>query len=389
MALFTNPSVDIFEEVAMLLRLKQRDFEIPITQHNNDEKHFPRFLEIRLAKFADFYRNTLKPLIDDHPDSQSDTSGVLSLHKRLVKLNSYLVEAVNYYYNGNLAEANASFRRAMKFVGFAANTTVATLPASTKFYRARISDGMRFSRQDLFHTPFEKRHLVATSRYSIPGLPALYLGSSIYVCWEEFERCPLRDLFISQFRSERDLRVIKIQRMEDLLANLRVATPDAANSTTTILLRYLMLLPLAIACSIKTRESKGSFKPEYIIPQLLLQYVTTNKEVDGIMFPSTKVDYDHIKQVPAYNYAFPVKKSDSNGFCEQLMQDFLLTEPTTTELETMLTYGTLPALSLDRYGNIPGEISLVQGVFVPYQHTAFGRLEEILLSRPALGVFDF
>jgi RES domain len=389
MALFTHPSVDIFEEVAMLLDVKRADFEIPVTQHASDEKHFPRFLEKRLAQFATYYQSTLKGLIDDHPDSRADTSGVRNFHGRMLKFNNFLVEAVNHYYAGNLIQANKSFGFAIKMVGFAANTVVATLPATTRFYRARVSNGTHFQRTDLFHTPFEKRHLVATSRYSIPGLPALYLGSSVYVCWEEFNRIPLRDLYISQFRSYRDLRVIKIQRMEDLLATLRATTPDAVHSTTTLLLRYLLLLPLSIACSIKTRELEGSFKPEYIIPQLLLQHITTTKDVDGIMFPSTKVDYNGIYQVPAYNYVFPVKHSNSSGFCRQLAQDFVLTQPTSIEIESLLNYGGISSLPLDRFNAVSGEISLVQGAIMPYQNTAFGRLEEVLHTRPSDSILDF
>jgi hypothetical protein len=174
-----------------------------------------------------------------------------------------------------------------------------------------------------------------------------------------------------------------------LLSKARADGPDIVNSSTTSLLRYLLLLPLAIACSIKTREPNGTFKPEYIIPQLLLQYVIASKEVDGIMFPSTKVAYHQSRQVPAYNYIFPVKQSSDAGFCNKLVSDFILTEPTSTEIETLLNYsGTLP-LPLDRFNAVPGEISLVEGVWTPYQGTAFGRLEEIMHTRPAATIYDF
>lgn len=45
------------------------------------------------------------------------------------------------------------------------------------FYRIR-QDKIDLSKGDgeLFHIPFDKRHLVSAQRYSIPGYPALYLG---------------------------------------------------------------------------------------------------------------------------------------------------------------------------------------------------------------------
>ena len=57
------------------------------------------------------------------------------------------------------------------------------------FFRARkISRLTRPTRRDLFHVPFEEREKLASQRYSIPGVPCLYLGSSAYVCWEELGR---------------------------------------------------------------------------------------------------------------------------------------------------------------------------------------------------------
>lgn len=53
----------------------------------------------------------------------------------------------------------------------------------TKFYRLRPSDDYRlFSEEEMFHLPFEKCHKTSNYRFSISGLPILYLGSSMYGC---------------------------------------------------------------------------------------------------------------------------------------------------------------------------------------------------------------
>jgi len=66
-------------------------------------------------------------------------------------------------------------------------------------YRVRRSKAPSLSREDLFHIPFEERHKVATQRYSIPGLPCLYLSGSLYTCWEEMGRPPFHELHVAAF----------------------------------------------------------------------------------------------------------------------------------------------------------------------------------------------
>lgn len=45
-----------------------------------------------------------------------------------------------------------------------------------------------FSKDEMFHIPYEKRYLVGNQRFSLSGLPCLYLGGSSYICWEELGR---------------------------------------------------------------------------------------------------------------------------------------------------------------------------------------------------------
>ncbi len=67
-------------------------------------------------------------------------------------------------------------------------------------YRVRCSDSELSERKDMFHIPFHLRHLVGTQRYSIAGLPCLYLGTSIYVCWQEMGKPDLNKMYLSRFK---------------------------------------------------------------------------------------------------------------------------------------------------------------------------------------------
>lgn len=62
--------------------------------------------------------------------------------------------------------------------------------SEVQFFRARLSENVvEFSSEDMLHIPFNKRHIVKSERFSIPGLPCLYLGNSSYACWVEMG-CP-------------------------------------------------------------------------------------------------------------------------------------------------------------------------------------------------------
>ncbi len=178
------------------------------------------------------------------------------------------------------------------------------------------------------------RHLVATNRYSVPGFPALYLGDSAYVCWEEFGRHRLRDLTFAAFENKRDVRVVDINNLKEFNAELNAATNPLYKLTD--IMRYVCTYPLILACTCLVLERKGSFKPEYIVPQLLLQYVSQQANVDGVKFPSSRIDYNALQNVKAYNYVFPVKTNAQTGYCKSLKDVFVLTHPTSLELEEVI-----------------------------------------------------
>jgi len=56
-------------------------------------------------------------------------------------------------------------------------------------YRMRSVPGLDLlAPSQMFHMPFELRWLVSKNRYSAPGIPMLYCGASVAICWEEIGR---------------------------------------------------------------------------------------------------------------------------------------------------------------------------------------------------------
>lgn len=73
------------------------------------------------------------------------------------------------------------------------------------------------------------------------------------------------------------------------LTNTRYLGKYDQQATNAKLIADVFMWPLIAACSIKVKHREDSFKPEYIVPQLLLQWIRNNQEIDGIRFSSTHI----------------------------------------------------------------------------------------------------
>jgi hypothetical protein len=79
----------------------------------------------------------------------------------------------------------------------------------------------RFGPSDFSHIPFEKLHIVRPQRYSVPGVPMLYLGSTLLACWEEMGRPDPRTLWAAAFRLRhgRAFRVLNLAYRPSVVAH--------------------------------------------------------------------------------------------------------------------------------------------------------------------------
>lgn len=355
--------------------LTEEVFQIPIKQEG--DLSFPIFLEMELNKYILEFEKKINPLIDETVDFGIPEKEII-LNKIKI-FSGTLVEVINLYYQGKIYEAIKKFNSSLNEIVFNEINTSYKIKKGTKFYRARKDNESHFSTKDLFHIKLEDRVNVTTKRYSIPGFPALYLGESTYVCWEEFDRTKFRSLWFSKFHNTIDLKIILIERLEDFLIEVEKVSRDFQ---LTFILRYLVTFPLSIACSIKVKKANANFKPEYIIPQLLLQYVSKDEKFDGIKFPSTKINYSKLKNVPSYNFVFPIKTNKEKGFCDFLTNVFELTEPTSLEIEEVLdnphkqnaVHGYSP-YNEDKY------FEIIEGLKTIYDSSAFGKIEKRLNHR--------
>lgn len=219
--------------------------------------------------------------------------------------------------------------------------------ATKLLYRMRITeDRTSVSYKDMFHIPLNKRGLIKTQRYSAPGYPCLYLGTSINACWEELHRPLLESSMVSALKLTRTVKCmdLSIPKKQDMIED------------QLKLERFLMAFPLILSCSTKVLNYSNTYKPEYIIPQLLMEYIikyNMDKKyfshfIFGVLYTSVHINNEFKYSDDEFiNWAIPVLDSLADSqYCPILSEHFEITNPTCEEFERIKT-GNLTFLSTE------------------------------------------
>jgi len=146
------------------------------------------------------------------------------------------------------------------------------------------------------------------------------------------------------------------------------------------LYHYFMTWPLIACCSVIVKDYSQSFKPEYIIPQLLLQWIREIEYIDGIQFNSTHINFHASKSKGDFsNLVLPVKENRETGFCSKLLDMFHMTESISWQLKEAAiggqTFWNGENLEVDK--RIP-KLELIKGRTYPYSYSNIGMLENFL-----------
>ena len=194
-------------------------------------------------------------------------------------------------------------------------------------YRMRISNNS-LSKEGLFHVPFELREWVATARFSIPGFPCLYFGTSLNVCWNEIKR---------DLENGENAYACRYQNCKPI-AFVNLTIPDVfpdniVDTDSHFVFRFLVTYPFYLSCLVKVNETKHSFKPEYVLPQLLLQYVKKQDMLNGIIYSSTK-DKNLVGE-KYNNIVIPARKIAAIGYCENAKEWYCSTMPIVVDLNNI------------------------------------------------------
>lgn len=211
-------------------------------------------------------------------------------------------------------------------------------------YRVRKSETALTDHEHIFHIPFSKRYLVNAQRYSVAGQPCLYLGTSLYVCWQEMGKPDFDKLYISSFITDDDKSKILNFASHHLTLPIKNTVSDEQlyfdNRTKA---SYFIFWPLIIACNYLKKNESASFTPEYIIPNLLMQWIgrRVKSPIAGIAYFSTKMPTSRNSRY-SINVVLPpkatYKQSVTNEYCPKLSLSFEFTAPMSWQVLKTLDY---------------------------------------------------
>ena len=190
------------------------------------------------------------------------------------------------------------------------------------------------SRKEMFHIPFEKRHLVKDNRYSIHGIPSIYLGKSIYDCYVELGRPSLDNFWVSLYTfSHISLIDLTLSSgLYDIEISIDRVKKDEERYIVSLdrMVDDILLWPLIMVCAIPSKYPEAAFKQEYIIPQILHELCSNEfNNYVGVKYTSTKkrLVNKNIYQHAMDNYALPAHDVKRSGYCPKLTSQLTLSAP--------------------------------------------------------------
>lgn len=324
---------------------------------NNDGKPFRALLSEKFKSFISFVEKTEG--IEDK--DKKEIAYICEAIKGIVKSQYKGLHSQAFKKLSNLLSGTSGHK------GYSNILLVSPLMEKSCLYRARVHKGSKkYTYKDMFHIPFDKRGIVQTQRYSFPGYPCLYVGESIYACWEEMHRVDFDLCMISRIETQKDI----------YLLDMRI--PNKVDFDRKMI-DTLYLFPLLLSCMVMVNNRDDVFKPEYIIPQLLTEWLITHNDksdatIYGIRYTSSlKTDeFDFPKSKLCNMALFPLEVLETNSkYCPKLSENFFITDPTCNEFEKLKC-----GYDID-LGNA-GYANKVEELIANYEASDFGQLEKRL-----------
>lgn len=213
-----------------------------------------------------------------------------------------------------------------------------------QFFRVRaveyFSDTIAYNPDKLFHVPISKRSGVSNGRFSLAGFPSLYLSTMLPLAWQE-TGYPVK-YYYSEFQYEyaygndyesrdlsKELKLIGLYSPNEIAAWGMTFVCNHFDLWLIVMTRYLKIFPLILACSFVNMSGDTPFKQEYIIPQMLMQWIQRNPDkAQGVSyFPCLDLLPSENKW-NGYNIVIPAfPPHDTEGYSKKLKAAFQYSRP--------------------------------------------------------------
>jgi hypothetical protein len=335
------------------------------------------------------YGERLRGALDAYSQAVAQLSGrdfasgaIRAALPRIQELSAALLAVHRAVLDGRSDQAHTEMKRALAAVA----TELAVL-RSQPLDRERLGHVFRLreapyservDRGGIFHMPFERRHKVTPKRYSLLGLPMLYVGSTLLVCWEEPRRPSFDHLWVAAMRLKdgATVRLLDFGYRPALLAALLDKTQGVDVPASRFAVAHATLWPLIAACSFPRQFDDAAFIEEYIVPQQVVAQLVETGDFDGVRYFSNRV-HEYGGEFLNLNYVFPARPGLNVGPRPKLSALFEITPPMPLPMVKLLG----PPLNQGKplLNSRTGVVELYAGHKVAYQYTEFADIESHLL----------
>lgn len=287
-------------------------------------------LPMIVTKDSDYIKS-LKKKLNEYQNQILDTIGMdKPLYDETKSNISDILKAINHYYNGNIPLAQQHILNILKKYknnryiisilddspAIRGITRFISLHDATpennnikeneySFFKARVGNGI-YTKDDFLHIPFNKREIISTQRFSLPGVPCMYFGTTSYVCWLELGKPADNEFNVCSYQIPKETRILNLSLPQMLINGM--SNIEGAHHTVR---SFIGIFPLIIATSYHVKDPNRIFKSEYIISQLIMQCLDT-LQIEGVAYISKRVKNDYTNGFCCINLAIPMKNSKQN-----------------------------------------------------------------------------
>lgn len=243
------------------------------------------------------------------------------------------------------------------------------------FFRARVGNIENENKEDVLkHTPFDMISKIGSYRFSIPGQPCLYLGSTSYACWIEMGKPSDRDFNAGCILLNKDYEILNLST--DIRVFLSSIGILKKTSDKQMMFKSYLLSQVTSFC---VKEENRKFKSEYIISQLIT-LACKSSGIEGISYISKRVSSNVFGHDICMNLALFVPYEPGKKFSSIMEGEMKIGTPINYAYFEKLMRAPL-ALSIERfdYENSPYPINI--GDFenqIPYRETHFYDFDKYL-----------
>lgn len=179
------------------------------------------------------------------------------------------------------------------------------------FFRCR--KGKFQKQEELYPLSSSMLSFCSAQRYSLAGIPCLYLATTTYCCWMEIGRP--EEFSASSYKpteSGKKLRILNLAFSQKQMHNLGKDSRAA----------YLLFpLVMAVSVAVKNPRADANFRPEYTISHLVMRCLS-EFGIDGVAYCSSRID-DVLGLPHTINLAIPLFD------LEKIFSGFSVTDPGT------------------------------------------------------------